>query len=492
MKKISNKSPVTLVELPPTEYGIFNGDLSSDVYSKLKMPSRSTPTLVAVLRADAWENVQAINPLYHGENGMLTEENQERILKSKVLGVSSITRTSPQSMKLIELYKSKNPNGIVIAGGMDPTYRTEEWLDAGADIIVRGEGERTIIELMDVIKDGYEPGHDSLDYIKGIAFKKGESIEITEERELLAPEELSKLPRPYYDSKTRAHVSVATMETSRGCPNNCNFCTVTKFFGGRYRRKSVEYVIEGLRDINEMGNTVFFTDDNFALSHRDTISLLEAITEQGLNRRLNSAQVTVKAAENEKLLKALERAGIYILYVGIESIFDESLDALRKPFSAETTKNAVRRFRDAGFLVHGLMILGGDEDTPEKLEQTLEWIKENLDTVQLSSPIPFPGAELSKTMQEQKRILTYDYSLYCTQQVVIRPDNFTPFELQETINRMYESFYSLEGRNISARHLPREKVIAGRYFYRLISEAIKDVLSSPQSQSHLNFLKSVS
>ena len=118
-----------------------------------------------------------------------------------------------------------------------------------------------------------------------------------------------------------------------------------------------------------------------------------------------------------------------------------------------------------------------------------EWINNNLDTVQLFPPTPFPGSTLCYTMQEQKRILTYDYSLYDAQKVVMRPKNFTPLELQLTIQEMYKSFYSEERHKRMERDLPTEKKVAEMSIYRRISRGIEDALSSPQYKDHLRFLR---
>jgi len=210
MKKIGKQSPITLVELPATQYGVLSGDLSFDIYSKSKLPARALPVLEAVLRAEKWENVKSICPL-DGENGKLSSENLNRIFNSDIFGISSITRTSLQSMELARNYKLVKPDGIVIAGGPDPTFRIEDWL-RDVDIVVIGEGEKTVSELMErLIEDP-----NNLDDINGLAFKKGKQIEITKPRKLLTSEELSQIPYPFYNSKTKGKITTGVIETSRG------------------------------------------------------------------------------------------------------------------------------------------------------------------------------------------------------------------------------------------------------------------------------------
>ena len=119
MRKLSKSSQTTLVELPATQFGVFNGDLAFDEFSQFtkRLPARALPTLEGALRENKWLDVQSIYPMHHGKKGKLTPANLERIFSSDVLLVSSITRTALQSFELVKLYKEKKPEGIVIAGG---------------------------------------------------------------------------------------------------------------------------------------------------------------------------------------------------------------------------------------------------------------------------------------------------------------------------------------------------------------------------------------
>ncbi len=484
MKKLTKQSPVTLVELPATQYGILNREISFDIYSKSKMPARALPVLESILKADGFSDVKSICPL-DGENGKLSPENQNRIYNSKVLGISSITRTSPQSLELARNYKLVNPNGMIIAGGPDPTFRTEDWL-RDVDIVVKGEGEKTILELMERLTQDYE----NLNDIDGIGFKKGKEIEITKPRKLLTSEELSQLPHPFYNPKIRQEITTGVVETSRGCPNDCEFCTVTKIYGRRYRTKSIDYVIEELKRTKDIGEYLFFTDDNFTAIPNYTIKLLEAMIEKNLNKKYSLVQTTIKLADKPKLMDVLKTSRINALCIGIESINNVTLQNYKKPYTAEQNKTAIKTLKEAGFWIHGMMMLGGEGDTPETLKETSEWINNNLDTVQLFAPIPIPGSSLFNKMQEQGRILTKDYSLYDGQHVISRPTNFTPYELQKTIYNMYEDFYSVKNSWKRLKHSPNKTFSFEILAYTQIRG--RKMLYNPQSNRHLEFLKSVS
>lgn len=488
-RTITKQSAITLVELSPTLFGVLDGKPSFDVYSQFRLPARALHALEGVLRADDWQNVQSIMPAIHGKKGRLTEENHRRIRESAVLAIGSILRTTPQSMALVRLYKQANPDGIVIVGGTAPTFAIPEWLSV-ADVVVCGEGERTLSELMTRIEKG-----EGLEDLDGVAFKKGRQIVVTHPRRLMTSEEMSRLPHPYYDERTRSRVRVATMETARGCPNNCNFCCVTEFYGGKYRAKSIDYVIDGLQRIQGMAGRVFFVDDNFYGDPRRAMDMVNAIADSPVRRIMGTVQLTVKAAKDAAFLKALRKAGIWSVCLGIESVVDQTLKDYGKPASAEQNKEAARTFREAGFWVHGLMMLGGDGDTPESLKETSEWLNQNLDSIELFAPTPYQGTRFHARMQSEGRILTDDLSIYDGQHVVIRPNNLSAFQLQETITRIYESFYSwprilqrtFNGPHKEFIHFKHNVTINSYVALRSISECLRD----PQTRKYLEFLKSI-
>lgn len=490
MKRITKDSAVTFVELPATQFGILDGEPSHDEYSQFRLPGRAVHALEGVLRAEGWMNVRTIIPVYHGRNGRLSQENRRRIWKSDVLGISPILRTTPQSMALAREYKRGNPDGLVVVGGPAATFGLAPWLEV-ADIVVMGEGERTLSELM-----GRLLKNESVDDVAGIALKKGKEIVVTNRRALMTAQELSRLPHPYYDWGTRAKVGLGVVETSRGCPHDCVFCSVTEFYGGKYRTKSVEYVLEELRRVQGMGRVVFYVDDNLFGNPQRSVELLEAIADRGLNKTPGTVQLTVKAADHPRYLDALRRAGIHYICLGLESMVDETLVGYGKAYTARQNREAVRTFREHGFWVHGMMMPGGDGDTPETLKAQSEWINDNLDSVELFPPTPYQGTRFHNRMKEEGRLLTSDLSLYDAQHVVFRPRNFTPLELQETIHRMYESFYSpklmvkrlIRGARKSAGHLSSTFLI---HAY-VILKGFRTVLYDPQSVKHLEFLKSVS
>jgi radical SAM superfamily enzyme YgiQ (UPF0313 family) len=358
--------------------------------------------------------------------------------------------------------------------------------------VVVGEGEATTKELfLSLAGSGV-----AVDEIKGLGFRRNREYVFTGKRDNLKSSDLG-LVHPDYDKATLSQLSTTPIESSRGCPKDCNFCSVTRFHSRSYRTKSREWVIKELQRMNFYGKHVFFTDDNFDGNKRQSIALLEQIIESGLNKKYGLAQVTINAASDNSLLDLMWDAGIRVLCIGIESINNETLETYSKRVSAEQNKEAIKTLKEKGFWIHGMMMPGGDGDTPESLEETSEWAKKYLDSVQFFSPIPLPGTRMRSQLKEEGRILRNDnyemWHLYDGGNVLIRPKNFTPFELQKTIYKMYDSFYSWRNglsKVLKSRDFRTAKVALGLLAYTKLKG--KKVLYSPESKKHLEFLKSVS
>lgn len=483
---LSHESQITLVELPPTLYGTLNGDPGYDIYNMFMLPPRALPTLAAVMMAKGWKNVDMLNPLFHGKNGKFTNENWKRIFGSNILMISSITRTSKQSMALADKYKKYNPLGIIIVGGMDPSYRIKEWLNH-ADIVVIGEAEKTLPELLDKLQNNH-----SLKNIKGIAYKVGNKIKINPKRELMTLEELNQLPSPYYDNKIIEKSTIGVIEQERGCPFDCNFCLVTETYGSKIRYFPFNKILREIKQMQGYGlDPFFFSGDNFAGNPEYAIKMLKAIKKAGLSRYGRTAQVSVSAAYNPELLRLMRDIGIKHLCIGFEAVTDSALKSINKPFNSKQNTEAAQIFHKYGFWIHAMMMFGTDSDNYETARQTVEWAKKHADSIQLFIPTPFPGTPFFSQMEKEERILTKDWSLYDAQHCVIKPKNFSAYKLQKLVFDMYKEFYSFKMGLKRIFSSPRRKIAIVFALYVLFG-GLRKITSNPQTKQYLKFLKSIS
>ncbi len=477
---------ITLVELPATSFGKLNAPLVKDVYTRFPFPARANPQLHAILSREGYEDVESIDSRLN-KNGKLTRTNLGRIVTSDYLLLSSITRTIPQTRELAEVYKEVNPNGKVIAGGFHVTFTPEETLE-WADIVVRYEGDKTLVELLGKLEK-----KESLENVKGISYKVNGEVVNNECRERLSKEELSALPFPDYSMYPKKTSGI--VNTSRGCPHMCDFCSVTQLHGNKYRRKSNKKILEELNLIRTRSHDVFFSDDNFAANKSATKELLKEMIRNGNNKTSYSCQLSVNSAftslqTNEidtDFIELLNRDGFFSIYLGVESINEETLKSYNKPATVERNKIAVDSFRNAGLWVHGMMMIGGEGDTKKSLDDELEWAKQSLDSVQFFAPVPFPETDFTKEMSRQGRILTKDYYLYDGIHVIVEPKNFSPYELQLKLFDMHKKFYTVKYKDSLKKSAhPWYRRVTNVYAKKIIW----DVEHEPQTMAHLERLKS--
>ena len=220
------------------------------------------------------------------------------------------------------------------------------------------------------------------------------------------------------------------VQTSRGCPFDCSFCSVTGMFGKRFRHRSVESVLKELRRYNTRDHFVFFSDDNFTANKRHARELVEAMRREKLRFQW-STQVRADLAKDPELVQLMKRAGCHTVFIGFESVNPKSLTEMKKSQSLEDIHNAIRVLQAARIHIHGMFVFGFEEDDWPTVEATVQLAREmKLTSVQLLILTPLPGSELYERLVSEGRITSWDWNLYDTHHVAFRPAGFTPFELQ--------------------------------------------------------------
>ncbi len=377
----------------------------ANVYSKLHMPLLGPIYLGTILR-----NLGHDVEVYHED----IQKPDYKKLNADLVGISILTLTSKRGYEIAK----KFPREKVIMGGVHASLLPQEALQYARQVVV-GEAEEVIGGIVDgSIKDPIVQGR--------------------------PVQNLDRLPFPDFSlMKGYAQKSfIMPVSTSRGCPYDCTFCSVTKMFGRAYRFRSAESVIDELA-LRKSSKRLFFIDDNFAANPQRTHRLLELMRAKSTVGRW-SCQVRCDVTKDEKLLKLMSQTGCAVVCVGFESVNQKTLQAYEKKQTIEDIINAIRSFHRKKIKVHGMFVLGGDNDTQRTIWDTFRFaVKQKIDTIQMSILTPFPGTKVYEDLQKEKRIFNKDWELYDGQHVVFDPKLLSPKELQMSVAKAYMKFYSL-------------------------------------------------
>jgi len=379
-------------------------------------PSADTPSMVT----SAWpplgilycagilmkEGIE-VSVLDPGAIGYSPKESLNWVKKEDpdILGFSVLGSSMKEAIKIAELAKSENPNLTIVLGNYHPTFNAERILRKYpyVDVIVRGEGEYTSLELAKRLERG-----DSLEKVEGITFRNNGEIVSTADRPLIR--NVDALPFPNRELLNTEYTSIIyglkvatkkfnTIVSSRGCPFRCSFCGCRKFARGLWRPRSVENIIEELEYLQSEGYEQFlFVDDNFTLNQKRVVKLCRMMRKEGMDiqwfcdSRVDNCRYDV--------FREMVKAGCRILYFGIESANQRILDYYKKGITPDESRSAVRKARKAGVdIIVGSFIVGAPDETRREVENTLKFALElDIDVPQLNILGAFTGTDLWSDM----------------------------------------------------------------------------------------------
>ncbi|RLF04929.1 MAG: B12-binding domain-containing radical SAM protein [Thermoprotei archaeon] len=378
----------------------------------------------------------------------------------EVVGVTATTATMYDAYRVVKLAKSINPNLVTVMGGPHVTFLPRQTLEEcpHLDMVVRGEGEETFRELLDVLeKEG------RIEEVRGITYRKEGRIEGTPPRPLI--KNLDELPLPALDLLPMELYSFegkrfGTLITSRGCPFRCIFCSSSRLFGRIWRAYSVNRVIEEVKVLYEEYGVreIEFLDDTFTLNRRRARQIAEALVSEGLDISW-TASSRVDTLDYETA-SAMRRAGAHTLYLGIESGSEETLKFIRKGITVAESEAAVKCAKKAGLKVLGSFIIGFPYEREIDMLRTIALaMRLNLDYAQFTIATPFPGTELWEMAVSKGLLLSKNWSDYTTLNVVVKNLYISPKRIQQMLELAYAAFYLAPKRIIRDAISSRGRII---------------------------------
>ncbi|RLF45175.1 MAG: B12-binding domain-containing radical SAM protein [Thermoplasmata archaeon] len=396
-----------LLIYPKLEHGVTTYKDSKTPFSKLfGNPSLTLPQLAAV------------TPPKHEVK--IIDENFEKVDFSDeydLVGISVLTMTAPYVYKMADKFREIGVK--VVLGGYHPTAMPEE-AKQHADSVVLGEGEIGWPQLLEDMEKGK---------LKPFYYPNG----------WIEPE---KIPEPRMDLIKHRPLT-GCIQTSRGCPNACEFCSTSVFLGRRLRSRPIEAVINEMKKIPN--KVIIFRDPSLTINPAYSRTLFKEMIKQKVNKKWIANGNINLLGRDEKFLELAKEAGCISWFVGIESISQESLKEAHKVSNkASEYEKAIKTIRKHGMAIVAGIIFGFDGDTPEIFDLTLESMLEwEIDAGEFNILTPYPGTPLYDRLDKEGRIFCKDWSKYTQSNVVYYPKNMTPKELLEGTKKVIKGYYTM-------------------------------------------------
>ena len=434
---------IALVELASRDY--------LDVYAIIGM-HRGVPLLAAILEQSGHLVDCFVETIEKFEWSKLTSYD--------MVGFGIISCTANPTYAMIEKLREAGYQRKILVGGPHATELPEESLAAGADVVVRHEGDRTLPQLIGAIEKG-----ESLDSVLGITWMEDGNIRHNPDQVFLTEAELSVLPLPSFRSIVGYQkMKQISLTFSRGCPFACEFCAVEAMFGPGYRFASVDWRISQLRTLKAeypeiwQNCSVFFDDDNFYGDKRGkaiTLEMLKQIIIEHLILPLGWFCQMRVADGTPKVSRLMKQAGSTMACLGIESVNVDTLKALHKGQTPDEIEKGLKNLHEAGIETLAMTIAGTDTDTFwsffRGIRQLAKW---GITYLQIVVMVPLPGTKMVCRFEAEGRRFSQNLDHYNGMHVVMNPKKMSRLGVWMALYLVTFWFYfiSVNGRRLIRKH----------------------------------------
>jgi len=356
----------------------------------------------------------------------VVDENIEPIdfdAPTDLVGISVRTMFAKQAYEIASRFRERGVK--VVLGGIHTSMLPEE-ASRYADSIVIGEAEGVWQELLQDFKDN------RLQKVYKRTFHP----------------DLTQCPMPDRSLLKNNKYLLHIVQTTKGCPFFCEFCSVHAFDGTKIRHRSLDQAINDIKEtqkdgIRERKKAIFFADDNIVADRKYAKLFFKELIPLEISW---SCQASLNVAKDDEILKLMAESGCGGILIGFESIAEDNLRQMNKKINlTQDFSQAIQRIHSHGILVQGSFIVGHDNDTSETFQKLADFINTNNVLFALISILtPFPGTGLFKRMEMEGRLLNKDWEKYDSKTVVFKPKNMTPLELKKGFIHVYREVYSFK------------------------------------------------
>jgi anaerobic magnesium-protoporphyrin IX monomethyl ester cyclase len=421
----------------------------SGAWSNIRMPI--TLAYISSILKKAGHEVVLIDDTanYYLEKRTMLKTVLEKLDPEIAFINTSIPTVLTEDMHAAKAIKENNGKTITVMVGVAPTLVPGKILESGhVDICIRKEPELIAAELCKSMQEGR-----SWKKVKGITFRENKKIISNEDAVPIA--DLDRLPMPDFDSLPldayRTPVDrkkQVLIDVSRGCPNNCIYCTGTKFYGKTFRHRRPEKVIEEIEYVKKLGvRKILFWADTFTLNHDFVRELCSQMIERGLEQKMSWVVNSRVNTVNPETLKLMSDANCFLIGFGVESGNQEILDYVRKGITLDQTRKAFRWIKDTNISSAAHVVFGlAPFETEKTIKKTLRFINEiKPNYANFHVAIPYPDTELYEIYEREGYIINKNLEYLESSIANISLPNLTGEQLKRWRDRAFYNFYFRPG-----------------------------------------------
>ncbi len=365
---------------------------------------------------------------------------------SDFIGVTATTLLYKSAMQILTIAKEAQPSAITALGGSHGTFWDENALKEypSLDIVVRGEGESTIVDLA-----GKLESHAGISNVLGITYRDGDKIRRNRDRPYI--KDLDSIPFPAHHLMSLQNLRhngklLIPLVSSRGCVYWCDFCSTVRMFGRGYRWRSAQNVVDEMQFVHEKYGVdqVTFYDDAFSVDRNRVLQICKELH----NRKLEliwDCGTRVDMVDRE-LMQTMRKAGCIAVWMGVESGSETVLKAMNKSIKLDQTRKAFKTAHEVGLMTIANVVLGFPGETEQTAKETIRFVQQlNPEDVGFYVATPYPGTPMYEQVIKNGWLRVTDFDRYDTAGPTFETPQLSMQKLAELRGKAYQQFYLRPG-----------------------------------------------